>query len=67
MAEKEKMVKIRLPREKNKDAEFVSVNEKTYLIKLGETVEVPESVAALIACRDEMLDEAYEYESKNAR
>ena len=37
----EKTVKIKLPRLKGEDSVFVSVNERTFLIKRGVEVEVP--------------------------
>ena len=64
-APKEKMVKIKLPRERDskENAVFVSVNERTWLIQKGVEVEVPECVAELLALQEKALDEAYEYES----
>ena len=60
----EKMVTIKLQRER-KDQEdlFVSVNEKTYLIKRGVAVDVPESVAEVIHNAELMQEEAYEFDS----
>lgn len=60
----EKMVKIKLPRDrKDQDAMFVSVNERTWLIKRGVEVEVPECVAEVIRNSELMQDEAYVFES----
>ena len=43
MAEKQKMVKVKLPRvHKKQQPQFVSVNNYTCLIKPGEEVEVPD-------------------------
>lgn len=57
----EKMVKIRLPRIKGgNDAEFVSINNRNWLIKRGVTVEVPECVAKLLEQTEEALEEAYQ-------
>jgi len=55
---KEKLVKIRLPRARDgeEDHELVGVNGVLYQIKKGVTVEVPASVAEVLAHRDEMLD-----------
>jgi len=65
---KEELVKIRLPRKsKNDEDVFVSVNEKTWLIKRGVEVEVPACVAELIRNSEEMLEEIYEFQSSNAR
>ena len=49
-AKKEKMVKIRLFKDSNKYKNdlFVGVNGRTFLIKRGVEVEVPESVALVI-------------------
>lgn len=61
--EAKKTVKIRIPRIKNDDSDvFVSVNEKTYLIKRGEEVEVPESVAEVIRNAEAMEEEAYAFD-----
>ena len=64
---KEKMVKIKIPRTpgvKDEADVFVSVNERTWLIKRGEEVEVPECVKGVLELQERMLDEAYEFESK---
>ena len=54
---KEKMVKIRIPRTKaNQEDVFVSVNERTWIIKRGVEVEVPECVAEVIRHQEEMLE-----------
>lgn len=61
----EKMVKIKLPRDR-KDQEaamFVSVNERTWLIKRGVEVEVPECVAEVIRNSELMQDEADAFET----
>ena len=65
---KEKMVKIRLPREKKDQGdEFVGVNGRTWIIKRGVTVEVPECVAEVLKHREEMLETIMEYEEANAQ
>lgn len=65
---KQDLVKIRLPRKtKNDEDVFVSVNEKTWLIKRGVEVEVPKCVAELIRNSEEMQEEIYEFQSGNAR
>lgn len=52
---KEKMVKIRIPRIKaNQEDVFVSVNERTWIVKRGVEVEVPECVAEVIRHSEEM-------------
>ena len=59
-APKEKKVKIRLPRlRKDQGDEIVGVNGKLYQIKVGVTVEVPESVAEVLQHHAEVVgDEA---------
>ena len=65
----EKKVTIRLPvtRDQNDDL-FVAINGRTWLIKRGVEVEVPDFVAAAINRHEEALMEAYrkqaELESK---
>lgn len=69
MAEaKEKLVKIRIPRTK-KDQEDVPVwvNNRSWLIKRGETVEVPECVAEVLRHQEEMLEEAMLFEEKASK
>ena len=52
---KEKMVKIRIPKIKaNQEDVFVSVNERTWIVKRGVEVEVPECVAEVIRHSEEM-------------
>lgn len=56
----EKMVKIRLPREREKpDAAYWSLNGRKWLIKRGVEVEVPEALANLIYRQEEAKEEAY--------
>lgn len=53
-----KMVKIRIPRTKaDQEDVFVSVNLRTYVIKRGVEVEVPEFVAEVLRHQEEMLEE----------
>lgn len=60
----EKMVTIKIPRDRNNDADvFVSVNERTWLIKRGVEVEVPECVAEVLEHRDEALEEQAKFEN----
>lgn len=62
---KEKMVTIKIPRNrKDEEDVFVSVNERTWLIKRGEYVEVPECVKEVLDHQEMMLDEAYDFDSK---
>ena len=59
----EKMVTIKLPRNRrDEDDMFVSVNERTWLIKRGVEVEVPECVAEVIRNSELMQEEAYEFD-----
>ena len=60
---KEKMVKIKLPRDKKEPDVFVSVNERSWLIQRGVEVEVPECVAEVLRHREEMEAEAYDFYS----
>ena len=56
-APKEKMVTIRIPRFKaNQEDVFVSVNERTWIVKRGVEVEVPECVAEVIRHQEEMME-----------
>lgn len=60
----EEMVTIRLPRSRRDEGDvFVSVNERTFLIKRGVAVEVPKCVAEVLEHQEQMLEEAYEFES----
>ena len=61
--QKEKLVKIKLERTRNeKDDVWVSVNFKSYLIKRGEWVEVPESVAEVLQHKEEQLASLEKFE-----
>lgn len=64
---KPKMVKIKIPltRTESEDV-WASINFKTYLIKRGAEVEVPESVAEVLQHREEMLAKAMEFEAQAA-
>lgn len=59
---KEKMVKIRLPiiRGGNNADVFVGVNGRTWLIKRGVEVEVPECCAIELRQQEDALMKAYE-------
>lgn len=66
-AKKVKKVKIKLPLSRTeKDDVFVGLNGKTYLIKRGVEVEVPEGVAKILQRREKMLSIAMEYEAQAA-
>lgn len=60
----QKKVKIKLPISRNeKEDVYVGINGKTYLIKRGVEVEVPENVAKVLERREKMLEIAMEYEA----
>lgn len=60
-----KMVKIRLPLTRTEtNDEYVAVNGKTYQIKRGETVEVPDYVVEQIQHSEEMLSVSMAYEEE---
>lgn len=60
-----KMVKIRLPLTRTEtNDEYVAVNGKTYQIKRGETVEVPDYVVEQIQHSEEMLSVSMAYEKE---
>ena len=66
MAEKYKMVKVKIPRvDKKQQPQFVSVNNYTCMIKPGVEVEVPDFVAEVLHHREEMLEQAIEFEAEN--
>ena len=58
----EKLVKIRIPRERDRqDDVFVCVNGRTWLIKRGVEVEVPECVAEVIRNAEDVAEKAYAF------
>ena len=60
----EKRVEVRLPRRGGQNAnqdEFFSANFKNYIIKRGETVEIPEEVAAVIRDAEKAEEYALHY------
>ncbi len=62
---KPKMVKIKLPISKTeKNDVFVGVNGKTFLIKRGVDVEVPDYVVEVLKHKEEMLIQQIEYEAQ---
>ena len=65
---KEKMVTIRIPRTKaNQEDVFVSVNMRTWLIKRGVEVEVPECVAEVLQHQEEMLEKIMIFEDAHKK
>lgn len=64
-AAKPKTVKIKLPLTKyEKDDVYVALNFKTYQIKRGEYVEVPEGVAEILENSERMAAEAFAFEAE---
>lgn len=64
---KEEMVKIKLPLTKTeKNDVYVSVNGRTWLIKRGVEVEVPECVVEVLRHQEEMLSQAMAFEAEAA-
>ena len=62
-----KMVKIKLPLSRTeKDDVYVALNGKSFLIKRGEEVEVPEGVVEILQHKEEMLMQAIEFEAQAA-
>lgn len=62
---KEKTVKIRIPRTKaDQEDVFVSVNARTWIVKRGVEVEVPECVAEVLRHQEEALETIMEFESQ---
>lgn len=66
--EKEKTVKIRLPKSRNQQEDvFVSVNNRTWLIQRGVNVEVPLCVAEVLKHQENMQETImlFEKEKRN--
>lgn len=64
-----KRVQVRLPRNSGQNAnqdEFFSVNFKNYIIKRGETVEIPEEVAEVIRNAEKAEEYAMQYAEEKA-
>lgn len=64
-----KKVQVRLPRNSGQNAnqdEFFSVNFKNYIIKRGETVEIPEEVAEVIRNAEKAEEYAMQYAEEKA-
>ena len=65
---KEKLVKIRLPRVSAKQEDVpVWVNERSWLIKRGVEVEVPECVAEVLRHQEEMMETIMLFEEANKK
>ena len=64
----EKLVKVRMPKTKaDQEDVFVSVNMRTWQIKRGVTVEVPECVAEVLRHQEEVLEEILLFEEQNKK
>lgn len=65
---KEKTVRIRIPKTKTDTGDvFVSVNERTWLIKRGEYVDVPECVAEVLQRKEEAEAEMMSFDEENVK
>jgi hypothetical protein len=65
MATTEKMIKIRIPRTRADEEDVpVWVNERSWLIKRGVEVEVPECVAEVLRHQEENLEEIMLFNEK---
>ena len=65
---KEKMVTIRIPRTKaNQEDVVVWVNMRSWLIKRGIEVEVPECVAEVLRDQERMLEKVMLFEDATGR
>ena len=65
--ETQKMVTIKIPLTRQEQADvYVSVNGKSYQIKRGVSVKVPDYVAEVLQHRDDMLAEAMAFEASAA-
>jgi hypothetical protein len=67
--ENAKRVEVRLPRNAGQNAnqdEFFSVNFKNYIIKRGETVEIPEELAEVIRNAEKGEEYAMRYADEKA-
>lgn len=65
----EKRVSVRLPRNAGQNAnqdEFFSVNFKNYIIRRGETVEIPEELAEVIRNAEKADEYAMKYADEKA-
>ena len=61
------MVTVRLPLTRaEKDDVYVAVNGKSYLIKRGEPVKVPASVAEVLERREKMLEQSLQFEQESS-
>lgn len=64
----ETLVSIRLPLSREeKDAEFVRVNERTWLIPRGVTVEVPECVVEVLNHAEDAMLASMQFQSAHEK
>ncbi|MBR4309069.1 MAG: hypothetical protein IKT58_05695 [Oscillospiraceae bacterium] len=60
----EKLVRVKLPKTRDMQEDvFVSVNQRTWLIRRGVFVEVPPCVAEVLQHSEEMAEEALRFDS----
>ena len=65
---KEKTVKVRIPRTKaDQEDVAVWVNDRSWIIKRGVEVEVPECVAEVLRHQEEMLEEIVLFEEASKK
>jgi hypothetical protein len=63
-----KTVKIRIPRTRaDQEDVFVSVNNRTYIVKRGVEVEVPDFVAEVLRHQEEMLETIMQFEASKKK
>lgn len=64
----EKMVRVMLPIINERDMEqYVGINGRSWLIRRGEEVEVPECVAEVLKLSENQKREAYRYQQQAAK
>ena len=62
---KDTLVTLRLPKTRElQDDVFVSVNQRSWLIRRGESVEVPACVAEVLRHSEEMAETALAFDSR---
>lgn len=63
-----KTIKIRIPRTRaDQEDVFVSVNNRTYIVKRGVEVEVPDFVAEVLRHQEEMLETIMQFEASKKK
>ena len=67
-AEQEELISIRLPLTKELQSDvFVRVNERTWLIKRGETVQVPACVVEVLEHAEQATAAGLQYQAEHER